>query len=347
MANRYTGSKCIVCSQPFSEGDDIVVCPDCGTPYHRDCWKKEGKCINTELHERGFSWQPEPEQPQAEQVGEQRCMRCGAQLEEGQLFCPECGMPLQQDNGAERPFNSAYKGEGDHFANSQNGGTNSFTNYGPMNGGQDPRFGAPPPNGYGAGMTVRQIKLTEDSDIDGVKLGDLVEYIGRTSMSILGNCIKFAKTGMKTSLNLGALFFPEYYFFYRKMTLRGVFFMILSFLLSIPQLIFIGQSGSMGMVLFNTGIDLKSDIFVNIMSVCSFLNYALGFAAGLYANYWYYTRARSDILAIRADQTLDEDEIKQKIRNAGGTSWARVIIAGTALVIATLAFWLTMSALGY
>ena len=36
MSN-YTGCKCPVCQQPFTETDDIVVCPECGAPYHRAC----------------------------------------------------------------------------------------------------------------------------------------------------------------------------------------------------------------------------------------------------------------------------------------------------------------------
>ena len=30
---RYTGNHCPVCEQAFTDEDDIVVCPDCGTPY--------------------------------------------------------------------------------------------------------------------------------------------------------------------------------------------------------------------------------------------------------------------------------------------------------------------------
>ena len=37
---RYTGNHCPVCEQEFTDNDDIVVCPDCGTPYHRACWQK-------------------------------------------------------------------------------------------------------------------------------------------------------------------------------------------------------------------------------------------------------------------------------------------------------------------
>lgn len=46
----FTKYKCAVCNKDFNKGDDIVVCPDCGTPYHRECWKQEGECINSFKH---------------------------------------------------------------------------------------------------------------------------------------------------------------------------------------------------------------------------------------------------------------------------------------------------------
>ena len=55
----HTGEKCFVCGQVFTDNDDVVVCPDCGTPYHRACWQKNGACVNLPLHESGKSWQPE------------------------------------------------------------------------------------------------------------------------------------------------------------------------------------------------------------------------------------------------------------------------------------------------
>lgn len=53
----YRGQTCIVCNQQFSEKDDVVVCPECGTPYHRSCYQAEGRCVNNALHETGGSWQ--------------------------------------------------------------------------------------------------------------------------------------------------------------------------------------------------------------------------------------------------------------------------------------------------
>ena len=52
----YAGQPCMHCGVPFTEQDDIVTCPDCGTPYHRACYKEAGRCENTALHESGGSW---------------------------------------------------------------------------------------------------------------------------------------------------------------------------------------------------------------------------------------------------------------------------------------------------
>lgn len=55
---RFTNEICPVCKKPFSENDDIVVCPLCGTPHHRDCYKENGECANIEKHSEGFCWSP-------------------------------------------------------------------------------------------------------------------------------------------------------------------------------------------------------------------------------------------------------------------------------------------------
>ena len=55
----YTGCKCPVCQKEFAAGDDIVVCPVCGTPHHRECYRQLGHCGNEKLHQEGGSWQPD------------------------------------------------------------------------------------------------------------------------------------------------------------------------------------------------------------------------------------------------------------------------------------------------
>lgn len=46
----YKKYICPVCKAPFTEDDDVVVCPECGTPHHRSCWLENGRCANEGLH---------------------------------------------------------------------------------------------------------------------------------------------------------------------------------------------------------------------------------------------------------------------------------------------------------
>lgn len=50
----YENDRCPVCSKPFEKGDDIVTCPECGTPHHRECYKDIGGCKNRSLHSTDF-----------------------------------------------------------------------------------------------------------------------------------------------------------------------------------------------------------------------------------------------------------------------------------------------------
>lgn len=64
----YTGKLCDGCRQPLENGDDIVVCPICGTPQHRSCYEKNNKCVNEYLHSTDFTWtDPEEEQRKKEE----------------------------------------------------------------------------------------------------------------------------------------------------------------------------------------------------------------------------------------------------------------------------------------
>ncbi len=63
----FTGKICDGCREPFEDGDDIVVCPVCGTPQHRSCYEKNHHCVNEYLHSPDFVWScPEDEEKQEE-----------------------------------------------------------------------------------------------------------------------------------------------------------------------------------------------------------------------------------------------------------------------------------------
>lgn len=54
--SRFTNKLCPVCRAPFTEGADIVVCPQCGTPHHRVCYLAKNRCGLEEYHAQGFVW---------------------------------------------------------------------------------------------------------------------------------------------------------------------------------------------------------------------------------------------------------------------------------------------------
>lgn len=53
---KYEKATCPVCEKNFTETDDIVVCPDCGTPHHRGCYTALHGCANENRHAGGYEW---------------------------------------------------------------------------------------------------------------------------------------------------------------------------------------------------------------------------------------------------------------------------------------------------
>ncbi len=64
----YENTECPVCKKKFENGDDIVTCPDCGTPHHRECYKLVGHCVNRSLHNSDFSFIREHNSNQADNI---------------------------------------------------------------------------------------------------------------------------------------------------------------------------------------------------------------------------------------------------------------------------------------
>lgn len=56
MRTEFLNKLCPVCGIAFKDGDDIVVCPICGTPHHRACYAQENKCGVESYHSEGFVW---------------------------------------------------------------------------------------------------------------------------------------------------------------------------------------------------------------------------------------------------------------------------------------------------
>ena len=54
--SKYTGFHCPICGGVFTDQDDVVVCPDCGAPHHRECWTQRGHCAYQDRHKENLEW---------------------------------------------------------------------------------------------------------------------------------------------------------------------------------------------------------------------------------------------------------------------------------------------------
>ena len=163
----YTGLKCPVCGKPFTSDDDIVVCPECGAPYHRACYQQAGHCIFQEKHGTPDAWKPPEKQTETGAEGKV-CPRCGKKNARESLFCDQCGQLLSggtskgaSPNGGYSPYGtpnpnaSPYQNPG--VPNSppyQNPGAPNIPYSGPYPFAFDPMGGVGPDEPLGDGVTA-------------------------------------------------------------------------------------------------------------------------------------------------------------------------------------------------
>lgn len=111
MSLKIEGKKCPVCNGYLFDEDEIVWCPDCGAPHHKDCYKTVGHCGFFELHgseelEKMLSPQePEPNKEIAETPNQEqpkvnvRCASCGSVFPMEYDKCPNCSAENMAKNG--------------------------------------------------------------------------------------------------------------------------------------------------------------------------------------------------------------------------------------------------------
>ena len=299
--SKYIGQSCVSCGCVFKEGDEIVVCPECGSPYHRECYKNEGRCVNTILHETGESWQPSP-LPGARFSAHSSvadsdvvCANCGTKNRAGSAFCSECGVPL---SGVRPPFEPGRQAQTDNPAGRP--------------------FGVPPFLGFGS--------ISKETDVDGSTVGDYTAYVGENkAYYYIPKFLRFAKSGSKISFNFAALFFPHLWFAYRKMPLYGAIIWLVSMITSIPSVIVLAKGEGAA---FGFG-------FVAIYYICYIINNLLRLFCAVFSNYVYYKKAKADVSRIK-QSSADEASLKTSLVSAGGVSERNVFIFIAISVVVSL-----------
>lgn len=190
----YNNDKCPVCGKQFAEGDDIVTCPVCGTPHHRECYNSIGKCANEALHSEGFVFKrASDEQPAAEKDE-------NAANKKPPVIFENLGRDFQGKIEDASPFANARFDE----ANEQNGENKA------------PNFTVNGQNAY---------IFNKDEKIDDVYVEDVITAVGNNFPKFID---KFRKN-RKLNWNWSAFIFGPYYFFFRKMYGQGTLFLAIEF----------------------------------------------------------------------------------------------------------------------
>ncbi|MCM1226558.1 MAG: DUF2628 domain-containing protein [Clostridium sp.] len=301
--SKYLGHKCIVCEQKFDKNDDVVVCPECGTPYHRECYLKNGKCVNTKLHESGESYKYKVESGARENNSDcKKCPYCGEINKPHTLMCEKCGTPLVKD------LNNINYNNQDKA--SENGGANTAD-----------------PNGmYGTfsfNPNDKYCGMNPEEKFESVDLRDLADFVSSNQVYYLPIFKKIKDTGRKTSMNIVSFLFPELYFANRKMWLWTAVSIIVSTLLGIPAFIYL--LASEGMIKETLGgINITSTSFELVCNILSWVTYGFKAIMLLFANWLYYRHAIGKIRQIKCKH---EKVSPHALSAIGGTSIGGIFIS--------------------
>lgn len=308
MAN-YTGSECIICKEKFKEDDDIVVCPDCGTPYHRKCYKDEGKCINVKLHENNESWSKYTEKVNSVSDSGvfQKCKFCGTENQPQSKICTHCGASLSEGFNAD---DNAYK------ENSEN--TKKINIDG---------FEFDPQDKY-CGMNPDEI-LEND-----VSVSDAADFVGSNAQYYLLLFKRMKETGKKITINIICILFPQFYFANRKMWLESIVTILLTSILSIPSMMYTLSIMDESLNIANM-FDLQGSSFGLITRIASYASMAIRVLTCIFANWLYYKHVIRKIHSIKIQFVGNETEVKEKLKKSGGTSFLYILIAFAAEMIIT------------
>lgn len=225
---RYKDIACSVCGEKFTENSDVVVCPVCGAPCHRECWDKTGKCVYEEQHASGYRWEfPKTEQPKEEKVREPEkrfdevfkngegvviCPHCQAPNYGNDMYCRNCHAPLKDirpDGNSANGFENDGNGR---QAFDENGNAPYGDGFSGFDGNAEAMYNSY--NLYGG--------LDPDSSLDGIPVREYAAFVGgRTPGRIIRKVATLERYGRTVAPSIACIFGPIW-FLRRKMIKIGV-----------------------------------------------------------------------------------------------------------------------------
>lgn len=313
---KYLNQKCSHCEKLFTKDDDVVVCPICGTPQHRECYEENNKCINHDKHKEGYVWSAEATgfagdseaTPTPEFI---ICNNCGTKNSGDSFFCKHCSAPLGSQNNAFGGFNG-YQNQ----SNQEN------------------------PDFQGMPFVTTTFKINENDEIaPDVKLVETQKYVKNNSL-LYSLIFKRIHDHDKSRFNFAAFLFSGGWFLYRKQYLIGT---ILTVLFAIFSIIYNVLYTPVYDMLENYNIIIDNAIsyeqlyvlsneqlgMVSLMGFSYFFRFILMIISGLIANRCYYKHVVNKVRLAKKKFTSDT-EVREHLSKTGGVN----VVLGYILFIA-------------
>lgn len=330
---KYEGVNCPICGEPLENGKIVVICPECGAPYHKECVDRVGKCIYDDLHAQHKSWEPPKKQEERRYAGEEekRCSRCGSLNPIDGLFCEVCGNPLvhKENTGRQERPNMGQNpyGYGNQSWQNRPGGYQQgpYQQNGPYQGGPYQQGPFQPHHIPYDPYTTPFGGVNADESIDNIPVRDWAIYIGQNTQYFIP---KFKAMSDKTkgggaSFNFAAMFFNGYYFLFRKMYLWGILILAIMLLLEIPSTLYLIMTTPGLNAAF--GFNLNIEVLTQMTGICYGLRLGVMVLCGVFGNRLYKMHCESKITKLKST-AAEHHQYVTSLSKTGGTSWVIIFI---------------------
>lgn len=304
----FEEEKCPVCQAILFSDDDIVVCPECGTPHHRECYAGLGRCANADKHGTNWKYVKQAGRTDGESFhgGEnpgsgKKCPNCGNISSSVTIFCPYCGY---------------------QFGHS---GPQGASGAGGM------------PFGYAGRIIDPMGGVDPRTDIDGVPAAELMPFVAVNTQRYIPKFADMSAKGKVLSWNWAAFFLRGFWLIYRKCYKEGIaalVLMIAASLLSFPVNIVTNDlietlpetytyADVIGVIMGNISAYTPGVVICFLLSILLSVGIMVFF--GLFGDYLYKRRCVASVSKIRQKSSAEEKHVA--MTKGGGVNFIFPIIA--------------------